>query len=60
VLKGTLHVGLRDRELVVQAGQAVMVQAGEWVQYSSPQPGGAEYIAVCIPAFSLDTVHRDE
>ena len=60
VLKGTLHVGLRDRELDVQAGQAVIVQAGEWVQYSSPSPGGAEYIAVCIPAFSLDTVRRDE
>ena len=60
VLKGILHVGLRDRDFNVQAGQAVMVQAGEWVQYSSPSPGGAEYIAVCIPAFSLDTVHRDE
>jgi len=43
----------------VHAGQAVIVPKGEWVQYSSPQPDGAEYIAVCIPAFSPDTVRRD-
>jgi hypothetical protein len=38
----------------------VIVHAGEWVQYSTPEPGGAEYVAVCMPAFSMDTVHRDE
>ena len=58
VLRGTLHLRLRDRELVVRAGQAVMVSAGEWVQYHTPD--GAEYIAVCLPAFSPETVHRDE
>ncbi len=60
VLEGTLHVRLKDRELDVTAGQAVIVHAGEWVQYSTPSRQGAEYIAVCLPAFSLDTVHRDE
>lgn len=59
VLKGTLHVRLKDREIDVHAGQAVIVHAGEWVQYSTPSPMGAEYVAVCLPAFSLDTVHRD-
>ena len=44
----------------VKAGQAVIVHAGEWVKYSSPEPGGAEYMAVCLPAFSPETVHRDE
>ena len=57
VLKGTLLVELNDRELVVNAGQAVMVEAGERVRYSTPE--GAEYIAVCVPAFSPETVHRD-
>lgn len=60
VLEGSLHVRLKDRELDVDAGQAVIVNAGEWVQYSTPSPRGAEYIAVCLPAFSLGTVHRDE
>ncbi len=60
VLRGSLHVKLKDAEFDVGAGQAIMVKAGEWVQYSSPSPGGAEYIAVCIPAFSPDTVHREE
>ena len=59
VLRGSLHLKLTDQEFDVQAGQAVIVQAGEWVQYSSPSPEGAEYIAVCIPAFSPETVHRD-
>lgn len=59
VLQGALHIHLRDGDLDVQAGQAVVVSAGEWVQYSSPSPEGAEYIAVCLPAFSMDTVHRD-
>jgi len=60
VLKGALRLKLRDGELDVRAGEAVIVSAGEWVQYSSPEEGGAEYIAVCLPAFSMETVHRDE
>jgi ethanolamine utilization protein EutQ len=59
VLKGTLRVKHRDGELDVHAGQAVVAHAGEWVQYSTPKPEGAEYIAVCVPAFSMETVHRD-
>ncbi len=59
VLRGSLHVELEDTEIDVGAGQAIIVQAGEWVRYSSPSPQGAEYIAVCIPAFSPDTVHRE-
>lgn len=60
VLQGILHVKLKDGEFDVKAGQAIIVQAGEWVQYSTPSPEGAEYIAVCIPAFSPETVHREE
>lgn len=59
VLSGTLHVRLKDSELDVQAGQAVFVAKGEWVQYSTPAAGGAQYMAVCLPAFSPETVHRD-
>jgi mannose-6-phosphate isomerase-like protein (cupin superfamily) len=59
VLRGTLHVKMEDAEFDVDAGQAIIVKAGEWVRYSSPSPGGAEYIAVCVPAFSPDTVHRE-
>ncbi len=58
VLKGTLLVEHRTGEIEVQAGQAVITTAGEWVRYSTPN--GAEYIAVCLPAFSLSTVHRDQ
>ena len=60
VLKGWLQVETADSILEVQAGQAVIAPKGEWVRYSSPGPTGAEYIAVCLPAFSPDTVHRDE
>jgi ethanolamine utilization protein EutQ len=65
VLKGTLRVEHRGANgttgtLDVAAGQAVIAHAGEWVRYSSPQDGGAEYIAVCLPAFSIETVHRDQ
>ncbi len=60
VLEGTLRVKLKDREFDVSAGQAIIVNAGEWVQYGTPSPRGAEYIAVCLPAFSPHTVHRDE
>jgi len=59
VLRGTLRVTSRDGEIDVDAGQAVIAHAGEWVQYSTPGPDGAEYVAVCLPAFSIDTVHRD-
>ena len=60
VLDGTLHVEHDDGGFDVAAGQAVLVQAGEWVRYSSPQAGGAHYVAICLPAFSPDTVHRDD
>jgi mannose-6-phosphate isomerase-like protein (cupin superfamily) len=60
VLKGTLRVQNKDGVLDVRAGQAVIAHAGEWVQYSTPEASGAEYIAVCLPAFSMETVHRDE
>lgn len=59
VLSGTLHVRLRDAELKVKAGQAVIVTKGEWVQYSTPDSEGAEYISICSPAFSMETVNRD-
>ncbi len=59
VLRGSLRVEYRGGALDVQAGQAVITKKGEWVRYSTPQDGGAEYIAVCLPAFSPDTVHRD-
>jgi mannose-6-phosphate isomerase-like protein (cupin superfamily) len=59
VLRGTLHVKYKGGELDVHAGQAVIAHAGEWVQYSTPDPNGAEYIAVCVPAFDMSTVHRD-
>lgn len=57
VLKGTLEVVLRTKRIVVKAGQAIAVPAGERVQYQTPE--GAEYIAVCVPAFSPATVNRD-
>ena len=59
VLRGALRVELVDRELVVRAGQAVVIEKGEWVRYGSPEPGGAEYVAVCLPAFAPDLAHRD-
>jgi ethanolamine utilization protein EutQ len=60
VLTGTLRVEHRDGSLDVKAGQAVMASRGEWVRYSTPEPEGAEYIAVCSPAFTLDGAHRDD
>ncbi len=60
VLTGTLRVAYRGGEMDVQAGQAVIAHAGEWVQYSTPTDEGAEYVAVCLPAFSPQTVHRDD
>ena len=59
VLKGSLRVTHKEGALDVAAGQAVIAAAGEWVQYSTPHPDGAEYIAVCLPAFSPEMVHRD-
>ena len=59
VLAGMLRVTSRQGVLDVAAGQAVIAAKGEWVQYSTPNPDGAEYIAVCLPAFAPDTVHRD-
>jgi len=60
VLRGSLRITSRGGVVDVHAGQAVIAHAGEWVQYSTPGPDGAEYIAVCLPAFSMETVHRDE
>lgn len=59
VLAGVLRVASRHGHIDVAAGQAVVVPAGEWVQYSTPDAEGAEYIAVCLPAFRPETVHRD-
>ena len=59
VLSGTLHVEHEGGSMDVAAGQAVIAHRGEWVRYSTPGTDGAEYIAVCVPAFSPDTVHRD-
>ena len=60
VLRGTLRVEHRGGAMDIRAGQAVIAHAGEWVRYSTPEADGAEYIAVCLPAFSPQTVQRDE
>ena len=60
VLRGALRVATKAGAFDVRAGEAVIVPRGEWVQYSTPGDDGAEYVAVCLPAFSPDTVHRDE
>jgi ethanolamine utilization protein EutQ len=60
VLRGSLRVEYRGGSMEVHAGQAVIAHRGEWVRYSTPEAEGAEYIAVCLPAFAMDTVHRDE
>ena len=60
VLDGRLHVDTRNGALDVRRGQGVIAHKGEWVRYSSPDPEGARYLAVCLPAFSPGTVHRDE
>jgi quercetin dioxygenase-like cupin family protein len=59
VLKGLLRVQSENGVIEVRAGQGVIAHRGEWVQYSTPEPEGAEYIAICLPAFSMDSVHRD-
>lgn len=60
VLKGLLRVQHKSGSLDVEAGQAVITNPGEWIRYSTPELDGAEYISVCVPAFSPHTVHRDE
>jgi ethanolamine utilization protein EutQ len=60
VLRGRLQVRHEGGELSVRAGQAVLARRGEWIQYGTPDPEGAEYVAVCVPAFSPATVHRDD
>jgi mannose-6-phosphate isomerase-like protein (cupin superfamily) len=60
VLKGCLKIKTIKEEIILSEGEAVMTGKGEWVKYSSPYKGGAEYIAVCLPAFSPPIVHRDE
>lgn len=60
VLKGLLRVEFEGGILEVEGGQAIHTRPGEWVRYSTPRPDGAEYIAVCLPAFTPATVHRDE
>ncbi len=59
VLRGTLRVHHKSGDLDVHAGQAVIAHRGEWVRYSTPFDGGAEYVAICLPAFSPESVHRD-
>ncbi|EAU67599.1 cupin domain protein [Stigmatella aurantiaca DW4/3-1] len=59
VLRGWLRVEHRGGSLDVRAGQGVVCEPGEWIRYSTPGEEGAEYIAICLPAFSPDTVHRD-
>ncbi|MFB3766590.1 MAG: cupin domain-containing protein [Methanotrichaceae archaeon] len=58
-IEGHAEVRTKEKEIDVSAGQAILIEAGEWVQYSTPYPEGAEYIAVCLPAFSPEIVHRD-
>ena len=60
VLRGVLRVEYEGGQMDVRAGQAVIAHRGEWVRYSTPEAEGAEYIAVCLPAFAMDTVHRDQ
>ena len=60
VLRGRLRVHTRAAVIDVNAGQAIVTRKGEWVSYSTPGPDGAEYVAVCLPAFSTDLVHRDD
>lgn len=60
VLKGTLQVKTENEVIDVKAGSAILTKKGEWIQYSTPLEGGAEYVAVCLPAFSPDSVNRDK
>ena len=60
ILSGTLQVRTKKEMFLVVSGQAILCKAGEWIQYSTPFAEGAEYISVCVPAFSIESVHRDE
>lgn len=60
VLKGTVRVEYEGGEMILSAGETIISQPGEWVRYSTPEAGGAEYIAICLPAFGMDLVKRDE
>jgi len=60
VLKGKLKVTTSEGDHIISEGETIIVEKGEWIRYSSPFKGGAEYLAVCVPAFSPTTVHRDE
>lgn len=60
ILRGQARLDHEGGTIDVKAGQAVVSEPGEWIRYSTPEPGGAEYIAICLPAFSADIVHRDE
>jgi mannose-6-phosphate isomerase-like protein (cupin superfamily) len=60
VLGGVLRVQTKEGEYDIKSGEAIMIKKGEWVRYSSPNPEGASYVAVCLPAFTPDSVHRDE
>jgi quercetin dioxygenase-like cupin family protein len=60
VLKGTLRITHREGTIEVRAGQTVITHPGEWVQYSTPETEGAEYVAVCLPAFSMEAAHRED
>ena len=60
LLRGVLRVEFEGGQLDVRGGQAVMAHKGEWVRYSTPEPEGAEYVAICLPAFTLDAAHRDQ
>lgn len=60
ILEGRLNVETRNGTIEAGKGEAIHVSAGEWIRYSTPHPGGAEYISVCLPAFTVETVHRDK
>lgn len=60
VLKGTLRIAVKEKIYDVNSGEAILTKKGEWIQYSTPTDEGAEYIAVCVPAFTMDTAHREE
>lgn len=60
VLKGKLKISTRKEEYIITEGQGIMTSRGEWVQYSTPFEGGAEYVAICLPAFSPSRVQRDQ
>ena len=60
IIKGILHIKSKNNEYDIKEGQAILVKKNEWVQYSTPYHDGAQYVSVCIPAFSTNTVHRDE